>query len=451
MSKSLIGIIGGGACGIGVGKALRQAGMEFEIIEASARLGGNWQPDGMASKMYQSAHLISSKNNTQFTDYKMPAEYPAYPKHSLFFAYLQNLATQFNLYENARLNTSVSAMRRDKDGWTLTFADGSEASYGFVIIANGLLRKPILPKYAAQYEGESIHSADYKTSEIFKGKRVLIVGAGNSGCDIAVDAVHMAKTVSHSTRRGYHYMPKFINGLPTQEWLMAQAPNFSDSDKYWEHVQSTFKMAGFDGTDYGLPVPDHKISECHPIMNSQILYHIGHGDITPRPDIERCAGKTVYFRDGTQEEFDLVIWASGFSVDLPFLPAEIFDWRHQLSSLFLRMIPKEYDNLLFVGYLNTPSGIGNIVNTLSRFVVAYLKARQQQSPAWETLQKIKFQSDMLDLGQDRFMHTERHTYEVDLWKYIKAINFMTSKLTANPPAKQPVSMQLDQQLYGVQP
>lgn len=431
MNKT-IGIIGGGVCGLGIGKALRQAGMEFEILESSSRLGGNWQPDGIASKMYDSVHLISSKNNTQFTDYKMPADYPPYPRHSLFFEYLQTLAADFNLYENARLNTTVTRMQRSDDGWTLTFQDGSQSSYGFVIIANGLLRKPILPQYASQYEGESMHSAQYKSADVFKGKRVLIVGAGNSGCDIAVDAAHTAREVFHSTRRGYHYMPKFINGMPTQEWLMAQAPHFVDSGAYWEHVQSTFKMAGFDGVDYGLPAPDHKISECHPIMNSQILYHIGHGDIKPKPDIDRCEGRSIYFKDGTHEEIDLVVWASGFSVDLPFLPTEIFDWRNKLSSLFLRMVPVEHDDLLFVGYLNTPSGIGNIVNTLSRFVVAYLKAREQQSASWEIFQKIKTQSHLLDLGQGRFMHTERHNYEVDLWKYIKAINFMTSKLNVTP-------------------
>jgi hypothetical protein len=435
-----IGIIGGGVCGIGLGKALRQAGMDFEIIETSSRLGGNWQPNGIASKMYDSVHLISSKNNTQFTDYKMPADYPPYPRHSLFFQYLQQLAGDFNLYDNARLETTVTNMQHGHDGgWTLTFQDGSQASYDFVVIANGLLRKPIFPKCAEGYEGESIHSAQYKSADIFRDKRVLIVGAGNSGCDIAVDAAHAAKETFHSTRRGYHYMPKFINGMPTQEWLMAQAPHFTDSDEYWEHVQSTFKMAGFDGVDYGLPVPDHKISECHPIMNSQILYHIGHGDIKPKPDIERCEGRTVFFSDGTQEEIDLVVWASGFSVDLPFLPVEIFDWRHELSSLFLRMVPAQHDDLLFMGYLNTPSGIGNIVNTLSRFAVAYLKAREQQTPAWETFRKIKTQSHLLDLGQGRFMHTERHSYEVDLWKYIKAINFMTAKLNAAQAAERPAA------------
>lgn len=444
MKNILVGVIGGGACGIGIGKALKQAGIDFEIIESSSRLGGNWQPDGSASKMYASTHLISSKNNTQFTDYKMPSEYPAYPNHKLFFNYLESLANDFDLYASTRLNTTVNEMQPQDEGWEMTFHDESKSFYDFVIVANGLLRKPRFPAYASQYEGESIHTANYKSADIFRGKRVLIVGAGNSGCDAAVDATHTAKTVTHSTRRGYHYMPKFIDGMPTQEWLMAQAPKFTDADAYWEHVQATFKLAGFDGVDYGLPKPDHAISECHPIMNSQILYHIGHGDIQPKPDIDHCVGQTVHFKDKTHETFDLIVWATGFSVDLPFLSTHNFDWKNELSSLFLRMVPAQYDNLLFVGYLNTPSGIGNIVNTLSRFTVAYIKARSQQTSAWETFKKMKIFNNQLDLGEGRFMKTERHNYEVDLWKYIKSINFMTSKLEST---KSKQKLDSDQSLH----
>lgn len=432
-----IGIIGGGACGIGLGKSLVQAGLDFEIIEATSRLGGNWQPDGPASKMYRSAHLISSKNNTQFTDYQMPEHYPAYPGHPLFFAYLQQLSEEFGLYQKSRLNTQVDRLEKSSQGWRCHFSDGTYSDYGFMIIANGLLRQPIFPDVASEYTGESIHSCDYKESSIFKGKRVLIVGAGNSGCDIAVDAAHTAKKVFHSTRRGYHYMPKFINGMPTQEWLMAEAPKFTDSEDYWQHVRNTFQMAGFNGVDYGLPEPDHDISECHPIMNSQILYHIGHGDIHPKPNITRCEGKTVFFSDGTAEEFDCVIWASGYRVDLPFLSRDIFDWEKDLSSLFLRMIPEQYDNLLFLGYLNTPSGIGNLVNILSRFVVAYYQAKSSNTHAWQVLQAAKCHADRLDLGQDRFMKTDRHSYEVDLWKYIKSLNFVTTQLRkTDKPTKQ---------------
>jgi cation diffusion facilitator CzcD-associated flavoprotein CzcO len=430
MNNFKIGIIGGGACGIGVGKALQQAGLDFEIIEASARLGGNWQPDGPASKMYQSAHLISSKKNTQFSDYPMPKDYSSYPSNRLFFDYLQNLANDFGLQEKTRLNTSVTEMSREGEMWHLKFNDNTSKKYDFVIVCNGLLRKPLTPEYPGTYTGESIHAINYKSHELFRNKRVLVVGGGNSGCDIAVDAAHSGKSISHSTRRGYYYMPKFIDGQPTQEWLMDQAPNFSDPKEYWKHVRSVFKLAGFDGEDFGLPAPDHDISECHPIMNSQILYYIGHGDITAKPDIERFENKTVHYTDGSSEEIDLIVWATGYAVDMPFLSTEIFDWRKKISSLFLRIVPMEFDNLLFIGYLNTPSGIGNLVNLLGKFITAYIKARMQNNTAWKTFQEMKHGNLAIDLGQERFMKTDRHKFEVDLWKYIKTINFITSKLNA---------------------
>nr|WP_320166347.1 NAD(P)-binding domain-containing protein [uncultured Methylophaga sp.] len=429
MDIKKVGIIGGGACGIGLGKSLIKAGIEFEIIEASSTFGGNWQPDGPASKMYKSAHLISSKRNTEFTDIRMPDDYPHYPSNKLFFQYLKDIAVQSNLHDHTRFNTEVKNIEKTGEYWTLTFHDGQVAYYHIVIIANGLLRKPVMPEYANHFTGESIHSINYKDDNICKGKRVLVVGAGNSGCDIAVDATHSAEVVYHSSRRGYHYMPKFIAGQPTQEWLMAQAPLFTDADSYWEHVKKTFKLAGFDGVDFGLPEPDHDISECHPIMNSQILYFIGHGDIQPKPDIERIEGQQVYFHDGSSVEVDLIIWASGYEPDMPFLSTTIFNWKKDLNKLFLRVVPESHDDLLFVGYLNTPSGIGNLVNTLSRFVVAYILAYQSKQPSWHTFKKIKKNSQKLDLGELRFMDSPRHAYEVDLWKYIQAINFMTAKLS----------------------
>lgn len=423
-----IGIIGAGVCGLGLGKSLRQSGIEFEIIESTSNFGGNWQPEGSSSKMYESVHLISSKRNTQFTDYPMPKEYSDYPRHSFFFNYLKDLAAEFNLHECTRFNTTVVDMQKDRKGWLLHFQDGGEERYDFVVVCNGLLRKPFIPEYPGKFAREELHAKDYKSADFLRDKRVLVVGGGNSGCDIAVDAAHTAKAVFHSTRRGYHYMPKFIDGRPTQEWLMDQAPKFPDSDQYWAHVQKTFKLAGFDGQDYGLPEPDHAIQDCHPIMNSQILYHIGHGDILAKPDINHLVGDTVHFSDGSSEVIDLIVWATGYDIDLPFLSTSVYDWRTRMTSLFLDMVPQEFDNLLFVGYLNSPSGIGNLVNIMGRFVVAYIKAHDHGGSGWDTFQEMKMKPDLLDLGKDRFIKTRRHEFEVDLWKFIKSVNFMTGKL-----------------------
>lgn len=432
MQQKNIAIIGAGASGLGVAKALSQIGVEFEIIEATSRFGGNWQPDGPASKMYDSVHLISSKRNTQFADFPMPEHYANYPKHTLVFEYLQDLANHFDLDKRTRFNTRVRHMEKLDKGWQLDFEEGESCIYDLVIVCNGLLGKPKFPDFPGEFLGETMHACNYKSSQSFRGKRVLVVGSGNSGCDIAVDAAQSADSAFHSTHRGYHYMPKFINGKPTQEWLMEEAAHYPDPDKYWEHVQSTFKMAGFDGADYGLPKPDHKIEEAHPIMNSQILYYIGHGDIAPKPNISHFSGNSAHFTDGSSEEIDLLVWATGYDINMPFLPLATYNWEEKLHSLFLRMVPAEYDDLLFVGYLNTPSGIGNLANMMGRFVASYVQARSLQSPAWETLQKMKQHPSMLDLGQDRFMQTQRHEHEVDLWKYIKAVNFVTSKIQETP-------------------
>jgi len=299
-----------------------------------------------------------------------------------------------------------------------------------VIVCNGLLRKPREVRYPGHFNGLALHSADYRGPDIFRGRRVLVVGAGNSGCDIAVDAGQNARACFHSTRRGYHYLPKFLDGKPTQEWLMNEASRFDDARSYWDHVKSVIRLAGYDGTAYGLPAPDHDIDQAHPIMNSLLLYHIGHGDVTPRPDVAELEGDHVRFTDGSREAVDVIVYATGFNVHMPFLDPSLVDWSRGLSSIFLHMVPPRFDNLLFFGYLNAPSGYGNVANTTARFVDAYFRAREAAGPAWDVLQQMKHRWSELDLGQARYMKTERHTHEFDLWKYISTVNFLATKLAA---------------------
>jgi len=429
-------IIGAGASGITVGKTLARAGIEFDILDSSADFGGNWQPSGPASKVYESTHLISSKTNTQFSDVPMAADYPPYPRHTLFWRYLKDVAAHYDLGRHARFGVAVEHMEAapgacdGADGWQLRLSDGSTPLYRDVIVCNGLLRVPRRIAYPGEFTGESLHSGDYKTATMFRGKRVLVIGGGNSGCDIAVDAAQNADAAVHSTRRGYFYLPKFLNGQPTQEWLMNEASRFDTPEAYWTHVKSVIRLAGYDGTDFGLPAPDHDIDQAHPIMNSQLLYYLGHGDVKPKPDVARFDGRRVHFTDGSSDEFDIVVHATGFNVSLPFLDKSVVDWTRGLSGIFLHMVPPKHDNLLFFGYLNAPSGYGNVANTTARFVDAYFKARERQSRGWDVLQQLKLRWNELDLGQDRYMRTERHTHEFDLWKYLSTVNFLATKLAA---------------------
>src|SRR5690606_6848770 len=140
-------------------------------------------------------------------------------------------------------------------------------------------------------------SAEYRSPAIFEGKRVLLVGCGNSACDIAVDAVHRAASVDLSVRRGYYFLPKFILGRPTD--------TFGGAVKLPRRLKQLIDgllVRALVGkpSQYGLPDPDYKLYESHPVMNSLVLHHLGHGDIKARPDIRQVEGRRVTFSDGRQ-------------------------------------------------------------------------------------------------------------------------------------------------------
>lgn len=428
-------IIGGGAAGIAIGKTFQQRGMDFVIVEREDDFAGNWYFGSQASRVYRSTHLISSKTNTQFSDFPMPNDFPEYPSHTQFLQYLRMAAKEYGLYDHALLNVSVNKLVPEDNGWLAELSNGESHWYPEVVVANGLLREPFVPEIKGHFNGKLLHSSEYSDPDIFKGKTVLIVGGGNSGCDIAVDSAHCATKTYHSLRRGYHFMPKFIDGKPTQEWLMEIVYRFNTPEDYWSHVKQTFKLAGFDGTDYGLPEPDHDIHQAHPIMNSNVLYHIGHGDIIPVDDIDTFDGDEVQFLNGARIRPDMVVLATGYKPSMPFLDSGLIDWTQGLHHLFLNCLPLNWDNILFAGYFNIPSGFGNLANNCSRFIANYFTSRRQNSRAWKVINEIKHQRDQVDLGQSQFVQNRRHAHELDLWKYIKTVNFLNEKMEADMSVK----------------
>jgi hypothetical protein len=420
-------IVGGGPSGIGLGKCLSQAGIPYEILEAEDDFGGNWYFGRTSGRVYESTHLISSRINTQFSDFPMPSHYPAYPNHRLFLDYLRSLARHFGLYSHTRFRTSVVRAQPDQGTWLVTGSDGVTRRYRGLFLATGMQREKRLPAYTSQFGGELLHSMDYRSAEVFAGKRVLIAGGGNSGCDIAVDAVHRAASVAHSTRRAYYYMPKFIDGRPTQEWLMDLAGRFPSQAELWAHVQQVFRLAGYDPQAYRLPAPSYEMHQAHPVMNSLILYHIGHGDIEPKPDIAGFSGRRVRFIDGSEMEADLVLMATGYKVSFPFLDPSLLRWKGSRPDSFLYMFHREFDNLLFAGFVNAAAGFGNAANAQGRLFAAYVRARESQTAEYQTFRKMALGPDP-DLGNSHFIASERHDFEVDVWKLVRSLNWFRTKL-----------------------
>ncbi len=220
-------VIGAGPAGLAAVKSLKEAGLPVQAVERNADVGGQWLYGASASAVYASTHLISSKRTTAFADFPMPEDWPAYPGHVQVSEYFKSFARYFDLYPSIRFNTDVQKIEQRDGSWRATFGDGSTEDYESVIFANGHLSDPLTPKIPGEFSGELMHAKDYKTADIFEGKRVLVVGMGNTGCDIVVDAVHRAKKVLWSVRGGNHFVPKFLAENPPTRAITSRNVSFS--------------------------------------------------------------------------------------------------------------------------------------------------------------------------------------------------------------------------------
>lgn len=412
-----IAIIGGGPTGIGVGRELIEAGFEIDVYEAESDFGGVWNGDAPCGRTYRSLHLISPKFNTQVPDFPMPDDYPVYPSHQQMLAYIRSYAKAYGLYERAIFNAPVQSLKPEGNLWRLVAGNGHEDVYPLVVVCNGLQRVPAFAEYPGQFTGQVLHSSAYKAAQQLYDQRVLVIGGGNSGCDIAADLVNSASQVYHSTRRGYYYQPKFIDGQPTPQWMMELGNKFGSKEETLAYIQEVFRLAGFDGEDYGLPAPDYPLDGAHPVMNSQILYHIGHGSIVPKGDIASFDGNRVLFVDGSEIEVDVVLHATGFKRDFPFLDRELLEWKNGIPNLFLHAAPRNHDNLLFMGFINTAAGLGDGLKTQGLFVRNYARALFEHLPGLQRFLAAK-QADDPDLGQTYYIDSYRHLWEADLWKLL---------------------------------
>jgi hypothetical protein len=372
-------LIGAGPSGLAAARALQKHGIEVDGYEASHGVGGLWDIGNPRSTMYESAHLISSRTTTEFAEFPMRSRVD-YPGHRVLKEYFEDYARHFELTQLFRFATSVTRLEPRDGGWDLTSAGpgGVETRwYTGVVLANGTLAEPNVPTFSGEFAGELLHTSAYKSADQLTGRRVLLIGAGNSGCDIAVDAVHHAVSVDMSVRRGYYFVPRYLFGKPSDTLNQGRPLPARIKQAVDSRVLRAFTG---DPARFGFPKPDYRIYESHPIVNTMILNHLGQGDLRIRPDIARFDGPTVHFRDGTADDYDLVLLATGYTLDYPFVDREHLHWRGASPRLFLNVFPASFNGLYVMGMIEA-SGIG----WQGRFeqaelLAAYLSAAEEDPP-----------------------------------------------------------------------
>ena len=186
-SREKMAIIGAGPVGLGMAKALKVNGIPYDQFEADDDVGGNWYHG-----VYSTTHTISSRNVTQFPGTRCRRQYPDYPSRDQVLAYLRDYTRHFGLADNIAFNAKVVMARPRPDQlWDVTLASGETRAYKGLIVSNGHDWSRRFPQYPGVFAGEYMHSKDYKRPEQLAGRRVLVIGAGNSASDIASEAARV--------------------------------------------------------------------------------------------------------------------------------------------------------------------------------------------------------------------------------------------------------------------
>ena len=424
-----VGIVGAGPSGLMLARRLAATPTTFEVFERNADVGGIWDIDAPGSPVYESAHFISSRTLSGFPDFPMPEEYPDYPNHQQLLSYIRAYADRFDLRRHISFESPIERAIPANGFWELRLGAGSIRRCRYLICANGVTWVPNTATWPGEFSGEVRHAVTYRSPREFAGRRVLVVGGGNTGADIACDASAAADQAFWSLRRGYHLIPKHVMGKPSDVFA-EQGPNLP----HWLEVRiftGILRALNGDLRRFGLPKPDHRLFESHPLMNTQILHYLSHGDCIAKPDITSFDADEVVFADGSRERIDLVITATGYHQTCPFLDDGVLETKGGRPDLYLGMFARNHPNLAALGLIEFAAAAYPTFDRMAEVIVADATAAPGSGTA-ETFRHLKANHHPDLKGGRRYIDSNRHANYVELDTYLKILKKVRGKVGIPP-------------------
>ena len=309
-----IAVIGAGPSGLAAAKHALEAGFDVAVFEADDALGGQWQTTAAHSGVWPGMRTNTSRAMTAFSDFPAPAEHPLHPAAEQIRAYLEAYARAFDVVRHIRFGTRVDHVR---PGWTV---DGEP--FDAVIVASGRFRKPRLPDVVGGFRGELMHAFSYPGAEPLRDRATLVYGNGISGLEIASDLAPQTRVVS-AFRNPRYVIQKVVDGVSSDwQWYTlfgALERRMLPRDEWARRQRERILRVAGNPADFGAPEPNEDLLAAGLSLCQEYLAQVREGSIVCRPAIASIEGTEVTFIDGSTEPVEVIVCATGYDVDLPYL------------------------------------------------------------------------------------------------------------------------------------